>query len=544
MPASSSRPKKVRTRVSREMRHRTSAIRTRSEKIVAFPHKDETHRDVYDRASILREASQDPEKENRALKIIRKIRSGKKLTAADQKYEIASAEELQGTLLPTLQWQYGRRQDHYRARRAPVTLDEQIDNCIELLFKSKLTLADLPADFDWCANNSIELIYNEPGHDRFFRRLFEDLKNAKQHIHIVMFGIKGKIGNEQDIAWQVAKILAEKAGAGVEVNLLIDAKGCGLTWLGRLPDGPPLMDWLRQHGVNIVVNHPLRPADLQRFLRLDHRKIYLIDGKIGYCGGMGIENQFFYDWYDVMLRMEGEIVHQLQMHFLSTFHWQGGKIAARGPSRHEIRQRYFPDLPHKVGNHKAKLLVNIPAPGKRAISESYVEALDNTQTSFYFMNPYCFTDWLVAKLQTLAEKLYKKGHIWRPGMVEPSGVVAFFPGAGYGFPMEQARTHEYEGLKSAGVGILIYPAALHGKVYIQDALLTNIGSFNIDDASLERNWETNVLIEDKEFAQYVVDELFKKQEEVAEIKVKSDLNKISIPERIKAKAADKIDFVL
>ncbi len=529
--------------ISEELQHRRRAIKARSEKIVALRPQAGGYQDIYDRASILRAAGTDTAQTNRALAIIQKVQSGESLTPEENEYEITSLEELQGTLLPTLEWQYGRRRDHYVGRRALESLDEQIDRCIDLLLKNDLSLADLPADFDWCENNAIELIYNEKGNERFFKRLFADLHNAQQHINMAMFGIKGKVGNENDIAWQAAKALVNRAAAGVEVNLLIDAKGCGLSWLGRLPDGLVLMDWLRQHGVNIMVNNPLRPGDLRRFLRLDHRKLYIIDGKIGYCGGMGIENQFYDDWFDVMLRLEGEIVHQLQMHFLSTFRWQGGQIARPDQTKSEIRQRYFPPLKAGVGKQKAKLLASIPAPGRRAISESYVNALENTHESFYFMNPYCFTDWLVAKLTGLAEMLYQNGHIWRPQMATPSGVVAFFPGAGFTFPMEEARRHEYKALKRAGLGLLIYPGGLHGKLYVQDGRFSNVGSFNIDDASLERNWETNVLIDDKEFSQHLIDELFRKKEHLADVKVESEL-KESVVDWMKQSIADAIDFVI
>jgi cardiolipin synthase len=527
---------------SEELLKRTGAIKTRSEKIVNFPYKQELYQDVYDRANILLEASKDPKIESRAYTIIQKIQSGEQLTQADMQYEITDLEELNGTLLPTLEWQYGRRQDRSVARRSFESLIDQIDSCIDLLFKQELTLADLPSNFNWCKNNRIELIYNEEGEERFFKRLFEDIQNAKQYINIVMFGMKGKIGNEHDIAWQVAKALADKASDGIEVNLLIDAKGCGLSWPGRRPDCVVLVDWLQQQGVNVVVNHPLKPFDLQRFLRFDHRKIYIIDGKIGYCGGMGIENHFFYNWFDVMLRMEGEIVNQLQMHFLSTFHWQGGKLIKPGQSKHEIRQKYFPRLKHEIGNLKTKLLVSIPAPGRRVISEIYVKALENTKQSFYFMNPYCFTDWLVLKMQLLAEKLYKKGLIWRPRMERPEGVAAMFPSSGYTFPFEEARRNEYENLKNAGIGLMIYPGVLHSKVYVRDVQYCNIGSFNIDDASLERNWETNVLIDDRKFAEHTITELFQNKEANVEIKVTSDIN-YSVLEKMKHKIADAIDFV-
>lgn len=526
-----------------ELVKRSGAIKARSEKIITFPSKESIYQDVYDRANILLEASTEPETESRAYDIIEKVQIGKQLTKADKQYEISNLEELHGTLLPTLEWQYGRQQDRFIAKRSFESLDDQIGSCIDLLFKKNITLADLPSEFNWCENNKVELIYNEPGTDRFFKRLFEDIQNAKQHINIAMFGIRGKVDDETRIGWRVAKALAEKASEGVEVNLLIDAKGCGLSRIGRLPDGPVLMDWLRQRGVNIIVNHPLKPFDLKRFLRFDHRKIYIIDGKIGYCGGMGIENQFYNEWYDVMLRMEGEIVLQLQMHFLSTFHWQGGQLIKPDQSKQDIRRKYFPDLKRRIGNHRAKLLVNIPAPGRRGISEMYVSALDSTHQSFYFMNPYFFTDWLIHKMRKLAEQLYKNGYSWRPGMEQPNGVAAMFPTAGYfTFPFEAARRHEYEDLKNSGVGLMIYPGGLHGKLYVQDAQFSNIGSFNIDDASLERNWETNILIDDQEFAKHTIKEMFRNKESLVDIKVASEL-KYSVFDIIKHHVADAVDFV-
>ncbi len=68
-------------------------------------------------------------------------------------------------------------------------------------------------------------------------------------------------------------------------------------------------------------------------------------------------------------------------------------------------------------------------------------------------------------------------------MSKPSGVLVMFPREGFDYPMDAALEHEFRGLKHAGVGLLIYPGVLHGKLYIQDGQLSNIGSFNIDEAS-------------------------------------------------------------
>lgn len=392
--------------------------------------------------------------------------------------------------------------------------------------------------------------FNEKGQDRFFPRLLNDLRNAERCINIATYGMKGRIDNEEDIAWQVARILAEKAAAGVEVNLLLDGLGCGLTFMQRVEHAADFVDWMKQRGINVVTNHPFRPGDMQRFLRIDHRKLCVIDGEIGYCGGMGIENHFR-DWLDVMLRLEGDIVNQLQIHFLSTFHWQGGRVTT--PSRkknlkNELRQRYFPRFNYKAGTRKAKLLANIPAPGRRTISESYINALQSTSESFYFMNPFFYTDWLEAKLHQLAENLYKKGHIWRPGMSTPSGVLAMLipggtPKGAIGFLKKYGLEEKYKALKRAGVGLLLYSEPLHAKLYVQDRLLSNIGSLNIDDASLERNWETNIIIEDKEFADQVINDLFKNHENRAEVKVESELQ-TSFVDWAKQKIADALEYVV
>ncbi len=156
------------------------------------------------------------------------------------------------------------------------------------------------------------------------------------------------------------------------------------------------------------------------------------------------------------------------------------------------------------------------------------------------MNPYFFTDWLVFEMQLLAEKLYKKGFIWRPSMELPEGVAAMFPSSGYIYPLEAGRRHEYDNLKNSGVGLMIYTGVLNGKAYVQDVQDSNIGSFNIDDASLER--KTIILIDDRNFAEHTINELFQSKENITDIKVPSEI-KYSVVEKIGQIFADAIDFV-
>ncbi len=249
--------------------------------------------DDYDLANILHTAGKEADAESRALQIIRKIQTGQPLDESEKQYEITSPEELQGLLLPTQEWQrkYDQSVRYKNIVYRGASLDRQINQCLHLLTKDKMGLANLPHQFDWCENNSVELLHNEKGKERFFARLLDDLRNAKRHIHIAMFGMKGKINNDADIAWQVAQILAQKAAAGVEVKLILDAKGCGLTFLGRNQHARLLVEWMQQRGIHILINHSLSlsPNHLKQFLNFDHRKLFVIDGEIGYCGGMALK---------------------------------------------------------------------------------------------------------------------------------------------------------------------------------------------------------------------------------------------------------------
>src|SRR5262249_28048217 len=149
----------------------------------------------------------------------------------------------------------------------------------------------------------------------------EDIKAAKDHVHILIYGYK-----EGEIGRTFLAALEEKVKEGVEVRLAVDAIGSEIDLSSK-----KLYRDLRAVGVTIVSNEgftPMRtgPLGARRptahwgdFLHFDHRKMVVVDGRIGYVGGSGIEDSYTDErFYDVMCRMTGSIVSQLALVFLAT----------------------------------------------------------------------------------------------------------------------------------------------------------------------------------------------------------------------------------
>ena len=177
----------------------------------------------------------------------------------------------------------------------------------------------------------------------FFPRMLEDIEAATTDIHILIFGFKaGEIGN------RFRDVLVAKAAAGVGVRVITEA---AFSQPGRA--SKPFYDTLVAGGVQVVANQggfldldgllgqrriDWRLDDLGHF---DHRKVLVIDGRVGYVGGPGIEDHYTTGTHDVMLRLEGPIVAQLQAVFLLSWNFQDSRNTAWswatiGPSSRSI----------------------------------------------------------------------------------------------------------------------------------------------------------------------------------------------------------------
>ena len=221
---------------------------------------------------------------------------------------------------------------------------------------------------------------------RYFPRMLEDIAAARDHVHLLIYGYKpGEIGTVFRDA------LVAKVRDGVEVRLQVDAIGSEIDVGSR-----ELFRDLVSAGVAVTAHDGLlvvrrgelgarRPAArFEDVLHFDHRKMAVIDGRVAYVGGSGIEDHYNDErFHDVMLRLEGPIVSQLQAVFLLSWHFQGGPL----PDSADALDRHFPAQPDGAGV-PMEILMNNPGEKHLPIAPAFQAAIDGATRRLYVINPY------------------------------------------------------------------------------------------------------------------------------------------------------------
>ena len=340
---------------------------------------------------------------------------------------------------------------------------------------------DLAIDFAPSVATSVEPLLHGR---RYFPRMLDDIEAATDHVHLLIYGYK-----TGDIGSRVRDALAAKVAAGVAVRLEVDAIGSEID-LGSKGLYRELLD----AGVEIVANDGVvvvrngRVGDRAPALRwrdtlhFDHRKMAVIDGRVGWVGGSGIEDHYNDErFYDVMCRVTGPIVSQLQLVFLTSWRYHGGLL----PDDHETIEGWFPGdalaLPEDGLHTPTTILWNVPGTGHHPISDAIEQSLDAAADRIDIVNPYISNRAILDRLYEAATR----GVSVR--LVAPGKPTPPYPAAAF-------RNH-YERLMDAGVEILLHPEMAHAKVLrIDDRVL--IGGCNLDDLSLFRNDELDLLFDD------------------------------------------------
>lgn len=314
---------------------------------------------------------------------------------------------------------------------------------------------------------------------QFFPAMVEDIESAEHSIHILMFGFTpGGWGDT------FADLLLQKSAEGIEVRLIVDGQGSKATG-----DNEELFLRLADGGIQIVVNDTIaiqatgelpdrdRNMQLDELGHADHRKMLVIDGRIGWVGGAGLEDHY-YDggWLDTYTRVEGAVVLQLQAVFCTSFHAYAGSLP-------EDLTPYFHE-PEDAGDIHVTVLQNVPngfLPGTQASREVLEQSTDQLDV----MNAY-FTDaGMVDRIVSASER----GVDVRIATSRDSNV----------FPAQYALMSQYQRLMDAGVEIWEVPGVVHAKVTVADDSVI-IGSINYDAWALYRNLELALLIEDASVA--------------------------------------------
>ena len=282
-----------------------------------------------------------------------------------------------------------------------------------------------------------------------------------------------------DIGHEFAQALSERARQGVKVHVLLD-------WVGSVKMDDSLLAEMTAAGVQIRKFHPPHWSHLGRLNNRTHRKLLVVDGRVGFTGGVGIaplwsgRAQDPDHWRDTHFQVEGPVVAQMQSVFLDNWIKVSGDVL-NGPA-------YFPELA-PVGNGLAQMFSSSPTGGSESMQLMYLLSLTAASRSIDLSAAYFVPDELTSNALVEAMKRGVKLRIVVPGPHIDSETV------------RSASRARWGPLLAAGALIAEYqPTMYHCKVMIVDGLLVSVGSTNFDNRSFRLNDEATLNIVDAEFA--------------------------------------------
>jgi cardiolipin synthase A/B len=324
--------------------------------------------------------------------------------------------------------------------------------------------------------NKVVALFNG---DEIFPAMLEDVRGAKNTITMETFIYwAGEIGH------QFAVALSERARAGVKVYVLVD-------WLGSDKMDYADVAMMQTAGVAFQKYRPLRWYNLGRWNKRTHRKLLVVDGRVGFTGGVGIAEQWTghaqdsVHWRDSHFRIEGPAVAQMQAAFMDSW------VKATGDVLHG--DGFFPPLA-PAGPLAAQMFSSSPTGGSESMELMYLLAITAAEHSIYLSSAYFIPDALTQDALTHALKRGVKVQIITPGKYMDTKVA------------RGASRSRWGPLLAAGAEMYEYdPTMYHCKVFIVDDLLVSVGSTNWDPRSFGLNDESNLNIYDAEFARRQVE---------------------------------------
>jgi cardiolipin synthase A/B len=351
----------------------------------------------------------------------------------------------------------------------------------EELLATPVSLGALALGFDESAASSAEVLVEG---ESFYPPMLEDIASASSSIHINQFGFRpGVVGDT------FAEALIAKTLEGVPVRLVVDRQGSHPE-----ESSQALYERLAGAGIDVCVVRATKPRaqvgplggggalrwNLRGLGHIDHRKLLVIDGRIGWVGGAGIEDHFNDGrFHDLFLRVEGPVVAQLQLVFLASFRWLGGTIA--GPRIDAL----FPSLDGGEDPTPAQVLHN--APGRyRPISDAIAATLEGAAETLDVVNPYVTDRGMINRIAAAARRGVR--------------VRLFVPANANNWACAAAQQFHHPKLLDAGVRILEYPTMLHAKAFVRDGEELLAGTCNLEAWSLKRFFEIDLQLKSRALA--------------------------------------------
>jgi cardiolipin synthase len=347
----------------------------------------------------------------------------------------------------------------------------------EQLLAAPVSRGDLALAFEESSADTAEVLVEGKS---FYPRMLEDIAAASSSIHINQFGFRpGVVGD------RFAEALVAKAEEGVPVRLLVDRQGSD-------PERgtKELYERLCAAGVTVCVVRATKPRaafgplgsdgslrwNLSALGHIDHRKVVVVDGRIGWVGGAGIEDHFEDGrFHDLFMRVTGPVVSQLQLVFLASFRWLGGEL--------DEVEGLFPE--QGTGTIPAVVLHN--APGRyRPITDAIATLLDGAHETLDVVNPYVTDRKMIGRIEAAARRGVR--------------VRLFVPANANNWACAAAQQFHHGALLDAGVRILEHPAMLHAKAFVRDGEELLAGTCNLEAWSLKRFFEIDLRLRSADVA--------------------------------------------
>ncbi|NDV65628.1 cardiolipin synthase [Bacteroides sp. 224] len=336
-------------------------------------------------------------------------------------------------------------------------------------------------------DNSVTLL---PSGTEKFVDLFAHIKEAKHHIHMEYFNFRN-----DSIASEMFGLLVQKAKEGVKVRLMFDA-------FGNSSNNKPLkkkhLKAIREQGIEIVKFDPINFPYINHVFHRDHRKIVVLDGKVGYTGGMNVADYYIQGlpeigkWRDMHTRIEGSAVKDLQDIFLKMWNKQT-KQGIQGDI-------YYPETAGNKGNKTIAIVDRYPRKDPKTLRRAIVESINEADSKIQIVNPY-FTP--TQSIKKALKKALKRG-VDVEIMISEKSDIPFTPDAVF---------HISHRFMERGAIIYIYQDGFHhSKIMMVDESFCTVGSTNLNSRSLRYDYEANAFIFNKETTEELMD-LFENDKE-------------------------------
>lgn len=399
------------------------------------------------------------------------------------------------------------------ARQTPIKIRELADGQIwrRIFDRGGASAEQIRRTADWMrieqevtghpliAGNQVELLIDGP---MTFEAIFEAIRGARHHIHLETY-----IFGDEALSRKLMEILIERHRAGVEVRLVIDG-------YGALQSDESVLNPLREAGVALFIYHPVEPFALMRFWRINtrhHRKLIIVDGRVGILGGINISNVYTRSstaldrvaggdrkgWRDTSLKVQGPIVAELQRLFVSV--WAAGRDAPllAGAS-------YFPDLPAE-GRFILRVVSSMAENEAYEVYLAYRNAFAHARETIWITQGYFSPDQAFLDALKNAARRGVDVRLLLPGLTDSWITIS------------SSRAH-YTELLEAGVRIFERRDVLqHAKTAVIDGVWSLVGSTNLDFRSFIHANEANLVVWSGTFAAEMERQFLSDQEKNHEI---------------------------